>query len=130
MAISAQTIPKAVTGKRYPAKHVQERKLPRQFCHGEFFWIAEIGIAEFEGIEEIRTWSNVVIAPLTKNVGDFIADSGSFAQVIALIHFTFDSLDECKNMIDKIHKVFRVLDENGNDLIARKLDWDGEMINY
>ena len=45
-------------------------------------------IAEFEGIEKIRTWSNVVIAPLTKNVGDFIADSGSFAQVVALIHFT------------------------------------------
>lgn len=87
-------------------------------------------IAEFEGIEKIRTWSNVVIAPLTKNVGDFIADSGSFAQVVALIHFTFDSLDECKNVIDKVHEVFRVLDKNGNNLIVRKLDWNSEMIKY
>ena len=65
-------------------------------------------IQSINGIEEMKQWNNVVVIPQQKNVGDDIADSGSFGQVVALVHFTFDHLSDCKETIDRIHQAFIV----------------------
>lgn len=87
-------------------------------------------IAELKGLEEVKSWPNVVLVPLQHEAGDTIADTGSFGQVVALTHFTFDTLEDCKATIDKIHETFFALDEEGNNLLIKKLNWDTENIVY
>lgn len=87
-------------------------------------------IAEMKGIEDMKSWSNVVLIPLQHEVGDTIADSGSFGQVVALVHFTFDTLEDCKETIDKIHETFLALDGDGNNLLVNKLDWETKHIKF
>lgn len=83
-------------------------------------------IAELKGLDEIKSWPNVVLVPLQHEAGDTIADSGSFGQVVALVHFTFDTLEDCKTTIDKIHKTLFALDAEGNNLLVQKLKWEIE----
>lgn len=87
-------------------------------------------IARMKGIEEMKSWSNIVLIPLQHEVGDTIVDSGSFGQVVGLVHFTFDTLEDCKETINKIHKTFFVLNEDGNNLLVNKLDWENGYIKF
>lgn len=87
-------------------------------------------IAEMKGIEEMKSWPNVVLIPLQHEVGDTITDSGSFGQVVGLVHFTFETLEDCKETINKIHETFLALDSDGNNLLVNKLDWEKENIVF
>lgn len=87
-------------------------------------------IVELKGIEEMKSWPNVVLIPLQHEAGDTIADSGSFGQVVGLVHFTFDTLEDCKETINNIHETFLALDADGNNLLVNKLDWEKEKIFY
>ena len=81
-------------------------------------------IANIEGIEEIRSWENCVFFPISKNIGDTIKETGSWGQCVALIHFTYDTFEECKRIIDNVHNTFKVIDESGNNLVNRMLDFN------
>ena len=78
-------------------------------------------IASFEGIDEVVSWSNCVFFPISKNIGDSIIETGSWGQCVALLHFTYETMDECKATINNIHKTFKVLDNNGTNLVCKKL---------
>ena len=79
-------------------------------------------IKEINGIDDIKKRSHIVIANVTKQVGETIQQSASFSQVIALIHFVCEDVEECSKTIDMIHSVIKVKDENGNNMINRMLD--------
>ena len=79
-------------------------------------------ITKIVGVEELEKRPEIVIVNVNKNVGDTIMQTGSFSQVIALVHFVFDELDECKATIRQIHDTLLVSDSEGNNLIVRKLD--------
>ncbi len=81
-------------------------------------------IAEIKGLEALRTEENVVAIPSSKAVGDTIPDSGSIYQVFGFVHFTYESTEELKSMIEKIHSTLFFADENGNDLLNRMIDFD------
>ncbi|MBQ9883254.1 MAG: ATP-grasp domain-containing protein [Bacteroidaceae bacterium] len=78
-------------------------------------------IKKIVGYKLLKDNSSVIFANLTKNEGDEVKHTASFSQVISLVHFVCNNLDECKKMIDVIHQTFQVLDENGNNLINRML---------
>jgi len=84
-------------------------------------------IAAIQGLEELKSWPNVVLVPFQHEVGDTIADSGSFGQVVCLVHFTYDTLEECKETIDKIHGTLRAFDADGNNLLVKKLDLEKDV---
>jgi hypothetical protein len=69
-----------------------------------------------------------VLVPFQHEVGDTITDSGSFGQVVCLVHFTYETLDECKETIDKIHETLLALDADGNNLLVKKLDWEKDVM--
>lgn len=79
-------------------------------------------IAQIDGIKEMLQWSNVVLVPQQKEEGDEVADSGSFGQVIALVHFTYSNNQECWQTIDRIHETLKVTDTNGQEMVNRMLD--------
>lgn len=79
-------------------------------------------IAQIDGIQDMLQWPNVVLVPQQKEVGDEVADSGSFGQVIALVHFTYSNNQECWQTIDRIHETLKVTDTNGQEMVNRMLD--------
>lgn len=79
-------------------------------------------IAHIEGIQEMLQWPNVVLVPQQKEEDDEVADSGSFGQVVALVHFTYSNNEECWRTIDRIHEVLKVTDMNGHEMVNRMLD--------
>lgn len=79
-------------------------------------------IKDIMGVEKIRELDNIIAIPERVELNDTIVSSGSVSQVFSFIHFVFDSLDECKDTIEKIHEHLSVIDENGNNMIARLLD--------
>lgn len=81
-------------------------------------------IGAIEGIEIISEMKNVIAVPEIKKIGDVIISTGTVSQTFTYIHFVFDSIEECKAIIDKIHRTVKVLDRNGNNLVEKKLDFD------
>ena len=79
-------------------------------------------IFAFEGIEVVKSWENCIFFPVSKNIGDTIHDTGSWGQSVALLHFTYDTEDECNNIIEKLHQTFKVLDKDGNNLVNKMLN--------
>jgi formate-dependent phosphoribosylglycinamide formyltransferase (GAR transformylase) len=101
--------------------------IPDSYARGKKYGIyavhAEAGILDsYVGKEELEGHKNVIKIFLTKPEKYKIESTGSFSQVVALIHFLFSSEAELKEMIDDIHSTFRVNDESGNNLIKRMLD--------
>ena len=76
-------------------------------------------IAVETGVEEIieKYPKNIVVIPHKYNIGDVIADSGSFAQVYSLFHFVCDSVEECREIVDFIQKTYKVRDPDGNNIV-------------
>jgi hypothetical protein len=79
-------------------------------------------IKQILGAKEIENIPNMVIFPIIHGEGSYIADSGSFSQVVALAHFVFESERELKETIDTIHKRIRFVDNGGSDLVIRMLN--------
>ena len=79
-------------------------------------------IAEIGGIEDIENKTSVILFSLKKNIGSEIPDSGSFSQNFALVHFVYDTIEECKRIIDEIHTVIKVIDDQGNNMVNRMLE--------
>ena len=79
-------------------------------------------IVQIGGVEEIEKRPEVVLCSLTKKIGSIIPDSGSFNQNFALVHFVFDSIEECGRMINIVHQCLKVVDDNDKDMVNRMLD--------
>ena len=81
-------------------------------------------ICSVKGLDELRNDEDVVFVATAKALGTTIKQTGSFAQTYALVHFVFDTNEELRAMIDKIHKVLFVLDENQNNMIHKMLKFE------
>lgn len=81
-------------------------------------------IAAISGLQHIKQWPNVILIPQQKEEGDVVADSGSFGQVMALVHFVFNDKTDCRQTIEKIHRVLSVKDSDGNEMVNMMLDLD------
>lgn len=81
-------------------------------------------ICKEEGVDEIRHRynRNLVVVPYQKNIGDTIAETGSFGQVICLFHFVYDGNAELEEILRYIQRTYKVFDENGNNIVSNKLN--------
>lgn len=101
-------------------KHVNRKKYyciyPMHMLAGE--------ISAIEGVDKLKHENDMVAIIITKHVGDKIESNGTVAQVFAFVHFVFDSLDECKLIIQKLHKDLKVFNSDRQNLLVQKLNWD------
>ncbi len=79
-------------------------------------------ITKVVGIEELKALKETVVIPVAKALNTEIRPTGTTAQTFALVHFTFDTEEECKAMIERIHQTVVVLDENGVNMVNRMYD--------
>ena len=79
-------------------------------------------ISRIAGVETLERMPEIVLVNVNKKVGDTILQTGSFSQVVSLVHFVFDEIDECKAIVNSIHETLKVFDANGQNLVVRKLE--------
>lgn len=87
-------------------------------------------ISSIEGVEIIKEMPECVFIADTKHVGDKVKATGTVAQVFAFIHFVFDTMDECKGMIDRIYSTIHVKDTDGKELMCNMIDWSSRKISF
>ena len=73
-------------------------------------------------MEELKRDSRVIAIPHSKSIGDTIPDTGSIYQVYGFVHFLYQTEDELRSMIERIHNTLFFSDENGEDLLHRMID--------
>lgn len=80
-------------------------------------------IIEEKGIEQIKSRfpNQIVAVPHQKEIGDFIADTGSFGQVICLFHFVYNTIEDCHNIVKYIQDTYKVINEKGCNIVNNKL---------
>lgn len=121
----------ALTGKSRIFNHSSliDKKVPHKKYYAIYNAHLRPGIiSSIEGIDIIRTMPECVFIADTKHQGEMVKSSGTVAQVFAFIHFVFDTLEECKAIIDQISLSIHVKDENGNEMLRNMLDWDSRVI--
>lgn len=79
-------------------------------------------ISEIKGFDKLINHNQVIKVPVRLGIGSRVKEDATFSQVHSLVHFVFDTEGECKKFIDFIHNTISVLDENGNEMIAKMLD--------
>ena len=78
-------------------------------------------ISKIIGYEDLKQWTEIVTVINKSEIGDFIEESGTFSQAVALVHFVFNDINEAKDIIDRIHSTYQLLNENGENMIERML---------
>ena len=76
-------------------------------------------VSKIEGIDEICSNSNVYLDPTVK-VGSKFKEN----QYLLTFLFTENNADEVCKVIEKINKVVKVIDEEGEDVVMRFTDYD------
>ena len=86
-------------------------------------------IASIDGVEIIRQLPECVFIAVTKHVGDSVKATGTVAQIFAFIHFVFDTIEECREIIDRVYSEVHVVDHDGNELLCNMIDWNSHVIS-
>ena len=123
----------SLTGKSCIKEHTP--LIPQNFKRKKFYAIYNIHlkagtIAKISGVEEFSKRDNIVKIPIVKNIGDTIKNSGTFAQVFALVHFVFDTREELIETVNDLHKKIIVEDAAGNNLVNRMLDIETAILDF
>lgn len=102
--------------------------IPERVVRGKHYCIYAVHcnpgkVAKEDGLEMInaRYPDNIVIVTHQRTIGDTIRESGSFGQVLCLFHFVYDTMEECREIVSYIQDTYKVLDEEGKDMVAIKL---------
>ncbi len=116
----------ALTGKSYKGDFVSlfPENTPRKKYYAVYPVYAQEGkIIDIAGVAETEKNPDILEFLTVKGKGSIVT-TGTFAQVVALVHMVFDSLNELKEHIALIHEKFRIYDENGQNLAVKILDTD------
>lgn len=79
-------------------------------------------VSEIRGYLTLQKSPEIVTVISKISLQDEIKESGTFSQAVTLIHFVFDDINELQRTIEKIHNVYKVLDQDGNNMIERMLN--------
>ena len=114
----------ALTGKSCKGGFISlfPKNTPRKKHYAVYPVYAQKGqITDIAGVKEIEKNPDILEFLTVKGKGNVVT-TGTFAQVVALVHMVFDSLDELKENIALIHNKFRIYDENRQNIVVKILD--------
>ncbi len=79
-------------------------------------------IKEIVGIDELLKKDNILNILTMKKEENTVPDNGSFSQVVMLVHFVYDNLNELQETLEDIHEMVSVTSETDNDMVLTLLD--------
>ncbi|MBR2237583.1 MAG: ATP-grasp domain-containing protein [Prevotella sp.] len=69
-----------------------------------------------------------VYAYIMKSEGDEISGPHTLFHVLGCIHLVFDTIDELRQLINKVHQLIHVTDDQGHEMLMDMIDWEGRQI--
>ncbi len=98
-------------------------RIPRKKNYAIYSVFANAGIVcDIKGVKDFENNENIVHVIVRKHVGDSMQETGTFAQVIALVHFVFDTKEELEETIADIYKKVQMIDQDGNNMMQQVLN--------
>ena len=61
----------------------------------------------------------VIFATHTKSIGHNIQNTGDFSHNVGLVHFVFDTPEECNQIISSIHETLSFRNDAGEEMLLR-----------
>lgn len=77
-------------------------------------------ITEIFGLDNLN--DNVVFYTVTKPIGYKMEETGSFGQILVLVHFIYRDKERLIKDIEHLHNTVKVIDANGENMVIKKLD--------
>lgn len=121
----------ALTGKSQPMGHrsligddVPRKKHYCMYCPQ----LADGCIESIEGIDDCRKIPECVYAYFQKSEGDKISGPHTLFHVLGCIHLVFDTINELRQLISKVHQLIHVTDTHGREMLMDMIDWEGRQI--
>ena len=87
-------------------------------------------IKKIIGIEKIRNYSDVVSVNPSYNDGDDVTGEGPLKQIVCRFFIVSKNKYELKRTIDNIQKEFKVINENGDNMLIGNFDTDIVIEDY
>ena len=79
-------------------------------------------IVSVDGFSQMRKENEIIFITNTRSKGYTVSSNGDFSQNVGLVHFVFDTLEECEVIINSIHKTLSFKDANGNEMLLKLFD--------
>lgn len=79
-------------------------------------------ISCIEGVNDLIKTPEILNVLTMKKAGNVVKSNGSFGQVVLLIHFIYDDLDELKELLLRIHETIRIYDRNNRNMVLQLLN--------
>lgn len=100
-------------------------RFPRPYCNITFL-IMPGTIGKIEGVEAIRSMPNVIDVVLSYKEGDTIppASLGTLQQVAARVFAFADTEAQLADLMDEVHRRFKVLSDNGASMLLPVFNTD------
>lgn len=80
-------------------------------------------ISRIEGLEEVRSWPQVLDVAICRNVGDVISKTNSLDCVLYRMHVMDDTPEALAATLERISNTLQIMDENGNEMQLEKLTY-------
>lgn len=87
-------------------------------------------IKKIIGIEKIRNYSDVVSVNPSYNDGDDVTGEGTLKQIVCRFFIVSKNKYDLKRTIDNIQKEFKVINENGDNMLIGNFDTDIVIEDY
>lgn len=113
------------SGQTYNHKSLTPCRGQEKKYYGVYPLYAKSGtIGSITGFEQLINMQEIIFTTLTKNVESFIGNTGDFSHNVGLVHFVFDTIDECEETIDAIHNALSIKDTGNNEMLLKLFSVD------
>ncbi len=122
----ANDITFALTGKSQISGNISlfEAPVPRKKYYCMYYMQLHYGrIASISGVEELRRMPECVRLTLSKDVGDEVSGPRTLAQILGSAHLVFDTIEELRQIVDKVHQTLHVTDAEGQEMLVNMIEW-------
>lgn len=81
-------------------------------------------ISCIDGVDTLKSEDEIITVLTAKKIGDIVEDTGTFSQIFALVHFSFNNPGDLKKIVKHIIDTLIVKDEKGRNMVNSMLDID------
>ena len=116
----------ALTGKSQTRDNMSlfTHDVPRKRYYCMYYMQLQYGhIAAIKGVEELRRMPECARLTICKEVGDDIRGPRTLAQILGSVHLVYDSVEELRQIVSKVHQTLHVTDTSGHEMFTQVIDW-------
>ena len=98
--------------------------VPRKRFYCMYYMQLQYGkIAMIDGVEKLRSMPECARLTISKDIGDSIDGPRTLSQILGSVHLVFDTVEELREIVDRVHRTLHVTDTDGREMFVSMIDW-------